>query len=415
MNKTYTLPIYKKIGGSYAKAALPYNSNLHLDTKSIYELQYSESLSQDYPSHIFNIKKTPASLSITTNTLAIQATNKYSKDTLKPLYYKLVLSGVNTYSIKELTEELYLKLGTDFLLESGSVYHNKSDSFITIFNNTLLSIPVLDFSTVVHDTNLTIKYLKDKIKLTYKTTNAVDYTLRLKYPHIFGIDIHNTSMCFQPFYAKDSFKHLRHTYKEVEVVEVKLLTDVLYNFKRVVRTQPIITANLEGIYKCEYTALLDNLTYNVMEDSFIYFNKAATVQDKIVITPLQGAVSSDYIYIGQVKKTVVKNELTLNNYKVHTLVNRDMNKLLCSSNTHKNTDHSEVGIGKSNYVYSLQDYVYKRDKYLSVNGLMIFQELQRENWEDLLFIIDTSVITSQLVDPQLINTSLITYKYEGVS
>lgn len=417
MNKTYTLPIYKKIGGSYALNALPHDSNIHVASDQKLEVQYNPLLGTLYPATIHNIKKTKTTLVLTTNTLAIQLTNVY-KDNI-PLYYRIDISDfVVNLNLIEINEKLSIALGSEYLYASGIVYHNSDSVYINVFNTNIVNLPVMDLSTSLQDSNLVFKYLKDRIRVTIKTNLADTYAIRLKYDHVFGVDcLGTTSLRLQPFYYDRVFNNLRHSYKVTTVTELKAIYEDETTLKRFPITQPVSQTINPTTKTYTYTTLIDNLTLPSSEDIFIYYRKNPSpllnIQRQVILSPTELS-DSDLIYIGKTILTIKNVVMTLNRYKDTSVYPVDMSKVVASSNVRRYSNYKQIALGKNNFVYSLQEYTYRRDRYLSVDNVMIYQQLQNEDWSDLPVVQGTTLINS-LLQVQQTHPVLSTYLYEGVS
>lgn len=261
-SKTYSGKIKRTISeGLISPSALP---EVYLKKQKEVKIE-TDLVESRYPARIFNIVPKQKSVEITTNTLGISLTNiinpagkAYFKFIASHVKDKRVLIDLDTYEI------------------NGMVYVNTDLDYIKDGDNLILIKDIFSLNLWDRSPDISIRRLKDRFKITVKTSQPNELTINLKVKSIFTPSIRNNWMSFYDcvYNTNDNTASYlyTHSFEYYDKVEIHEKTESI-----LLRDQPISDILVEEI----------NNTYNKVSyktyRSNLYINLELVDNDKVYL------------------------------------------------------------------------------------------------------------------------------------
>lgn len=163
--KTYKIPIHRKVAEATLLKETVNNSLLYLDIKK--EKNYE--INKDYDAIIYNIVRTEKSLDIYSNTLNISITDKFIENT--GLYFYKTFS--NQEDLKDFKNKLTIYKEEDLTLFFNEEVNESFNKYCYIGN------------PLNRSSNIKVRKLKDRFKITIKDIDGLQAKVLLRSSYIF--------------------------------------------------------------------------------------------------------------------------------------------------------------------------------------------------------------------------------------
>lgn len=256
ITKNYSANIYKKIGERVNSLSSPSTSNYFINSSKKYKINYSD-IYYKYISQVYYEKETQNILELSTNTLGILLSN--------------VKTITNTYLYYYVTDVELLKdyeeyVGADYLLVGTTLYHNNSNTIISINDKEYLSKPVLDLTMDVfyNYPNVTIYRNKDNFRVLIAKEAATKYEYKLKSKYLLDFSqIQNSLLLSETTLIPLSTYSLENTAEYLEL-DIFSMTKLKY---------PIFSLDEVGLTDIHtYQSLRSNLLFNFSFSVYVYLD-----------------------------------------------------------------------------------------------------------------------------------------------
>lgn len=261
--KTYSGKIKRAISeGQICPSTLP---ELYINKEQTTEID-SHNSEDLYPSKVFNIVSKKQSVEITTNTLNILVSDVVIDGVIYYFYLDSIPTNLNVlaeYDYEIVNDKVYLNTDEKYLQDNENIY--------TVYK--VYSLDIYNLSS-----NVSIRKLKDRFKITIKTNNPSLINIDVKSNSIFSPTIYNNWLIFHDcIYKIDNstsslFTHSFELYDKVEIHQK--------NVNVLLRDIPVNEVSIEHINdkynKIIYKTFRSNLMINTElgQESFVYATKS---------------------------------------------------------------------------------------------------------------------------------------------
>ena len=362
-NKTYSGKIKRAISeGLISPSALPEayikkESNTTIDT---------ENIESKFPARIFNIVSKNKSVEITTNTLGIKITDIVDESGTP--YY--------SYLTKEIkTPRVLSKLDT--YARNGITYINTTKDYIQDGDELIFIKDVYSLNLWERSDKIAIRRLKDRFKITVKTTNPDNLIIDLKVKSIFTPSIRNNWMSFYDCIyntVNNTPAYLyTHSFEYYDKVEIHENTENIS-----LRDIPISEISIqlvdENYKKISYKTYRSNLYVNLELLSNSYINVTReNEQSNIVVSKESSEVDISLFRV--LRDETVLQELDLNPYLGSNLYKGRAERLFFVWETAtKYTQDFNVPFGCERIELDFNKVLNRKKETLRVNNVIITED-----------------------------------------
>lgn len=245
--KTYSGKITRLLSeGQFVPSDLP---EVYIETEQDMTVE-EHNIKGVYPSKIFNIVKLKDKVEITTNTLGILISNQKYYKKLSKLPSDFTILAKENYSIVDNT--CYINTDKDYFID-GSTF--------------ILVQPVIGLQPWNKDSNVDIRKLKDRFKITIKTKQPESIRTTLIHPSIFTPTIKDTCAILADCIFKTPDNKLSylysHTYEYYDKEEIHTYGSSLV-LRDVPITEPTSVSINDKYLKVSYKTFRSNLFINTL-------------------------------------------------------------------------------------------------------------------------------------------------------
>ena len=345
--------------GQFSPSELP---EVFLDTEKTTNIK-TDNLEVEYPAKVFNIINKKDSVEVTSNTLALRITDKIIDG--KPFFKKL---------LKKPNPEDLNKLTVEYVLLEDIVYLNTDKTYLKLGDNLYTVVPVIGLDVWNKNSNVNIRKLKDRFKITIKTSDKL--IIELINTSILSPTIYNNWLiftdCVHQFNNKNFSYLYSHSFEYFTKTELHEKTSQL-----LLRDIPIGDITVDDIsdryFKVSYTTYRSNLMVNNTTDTSLYLN---IVFDKDVpnLVSSQKSSKTDLLTITK-SKTIIK-EIVENSYLLTPLYRSKPEAIyFVWESSSKYAKSSNVPLGCERVILDFKKLVARQSPTISVHEQPLLENL----------------------------------------